>query len=282
MERPPIHPSTHLVAVVAMLAATTLPACGGDDDDTTYPWGSGGKAGMSGQSGSGGSGKDPGTEGGPCYGNGTCNAGLTCLSNLCVNAGTGGSGGGADAGIGGNAGSPGNGGAAGAAGSGGAAGNGGAASTTAYIQWALETAADDSHGYNNNIDHNLGNPDYDCGTFVYYSLVESDSSNASTSYFPTLMGELEAEGWTWLAYESLDLLKAGDILFRSTDADPQGHTEIYLGKYNGVESTVGAHNNQGNPEAGDQDGNEVSVRDFVNSNFNYVLRPPASLFISDN
>lgn len=28
--------------------------------------------------------KDPGTEGGPCYGNGTCNAGLSCASNLCV------------------------------------------------------------------------------------------------------------------------------------------------------------------------------------------------------
>jgi len=29
-------------------------------------------------------GKQPGTEGGPCYGNGTCNSGLVCASNLCV------------------------------------------------------------------------------------------------------------------------------------------------------------------------------------------------------
>lgn len=155
-------------------------------------------------------------------------------------------------------------------------GAGGAAGTTAYIQWSLETVADDSHGYNNTMNHDLGNPDHDCGTFVCHALVDTDSSNASTTCFPTLMGELEAEGWTWLEYESLELLKAGDILFCSTDSDPKGHTEICIDKYDGVESTVGAHNNQGNQNRATRTATK-SARDFVNSNLNYGAPDSASI-----
>ncbi|MBI5526201.1 MAG: hypothetical protein HY897_07685 [Deltaproteobacteria bacterium] len=48
------------------------------DDGATYP-----DAGAEPDAG----GKEPGTEGGPCYGNGTCNDGLSCVADLCVKGG---------------------------------------------------------------------------------------------------------------------------------------------------------------------------------------------------
>jgi hypothetical protein len=100
------------LAVIAILSsAASIPACGSSDSgNSNVP--------AAGSGGAADSGKQPGTEGGPCYGNGTCNTGLACLSSLCVNAGTGGSGG-SDASVGGSGGSAGAGGAAGSAGSGG-------------------------------------------------------------------------------------------------------------------------------------------------------------------
>jgi formylglycine-generating enzyme len=76
--------------LVIAFAAAIIPACGSSSSGSP-------NVSAAGAGGAAEAGKEPGTEGGPCYGNGTCNAGLTCYSNLCVNAGFGGSGGDAGA-----------------------------------------------------------------------------------------------------------------------------------------------------------------------------------------
>ncbi len=100
------------LGALAVTLAVVITACGGSEDTDSPPAEVGGN---------GGSTREPGTEGGPCYGNGTCNDGLTCLSNLCVSAGKGGASGSA-----GHGGTSASGGTSGSSGMGGA-GDGGAA-----------------------------------------------------------------------------------------------------------------------------------------------------------
>ena len=129
---------------------------------------------------------------------------------------------------------------------------------TAYLQWALEIAADDSHGYSQM--RRNGNPDYDCSSLVYYSLYNTGWPIASICSYAfsthTMDSVLTQLGFQRFTFSSPSELIPGDILLRD------GHTEIYVG--NG--QTVGAHCDenggiQGNL-GGDQTGNEISVIPF--------------------
>ena len=106
------------------------------------------------------------------------------------------------------------------------------------MQWALEIAADDSHGYSQ-INRN-GNPDYDCSSLVYYSLYNTGWPIASICSYAFATGSMDSVltqlGFQKITFSNGDYssLVAGDILLR------EGHTEIYIG--NG--QTVGAHSDE--------------------------------------
>ena len=131
---------------------------------------------------------------------------------------------------------------------------------TAYMQWALEIAADDSHGYSQ-INRN-GNPDYDCSSLVYYSLYNTGWPIASICSYAFATGSMDSVltqlGFQKITFSNGDYssLVAGDILLR------EGHTEIYIG--NG--QTVGAHCDEvggiTGAQGGDQTGQEISVGGF--------------------
>ena len=131
---------------------------------------------------------------------------------------------------------------------------------TAYMQWALEIAADDSHGYSQ-INRN-GNPDYDCSSLVYYSLYNTGWPIASICSYAFATGSMDSVltqlGFQKITFSNGDYssLVAGDILLR------EGHTEIYIG--NG--QTVGAHCDEvggiAGAQGGDQTGQEISVGGF--------------------
>lgn len=141
----------------------------------------------------------------------------------------------------------------------------GGGSSIGYVQWALNIAADNSHGYSQS---NRNGPDYDCSSLVYYALknsgfpVETVSSGAWT--VASMDGCINRLGFTKFAITSVAQLQPGDILITSD----LGHTEIYIG--NG--QTVGAHQGStdglgmyGNGERqGDQTGNEISVSNCGN------------------
>lgn len=114
---------------------------------------------------------------------------------------------------------------------------------TDYVEWAIETANDNSHGYSQ---ARRTGPDYDCSSFVYYSLYQC--GYLPTMYPFTTYNERETLLSHGFRRVSLDGLQAGDILWC------QEHTEIYIGN----NQTVGAHSDwDGKP--GDSSGNEVSV-----------------------
>ena len=46
-----------------------------------------------------------------------------------------------------------------------------AGTTTSWVEWAKNIAADDSHGYSQ--PRRTGNPDYDCSSLVYYALQQA-------------------------------------------------------------------------------------------------------------
>ncbi|MGO5518178.1 phage tail tip lysozyme [Bifidobacterium thermophilum] len=120
----------------------------------------------------------------------------------------------------------------------------------AYLKWAFDTAADDSHGYSET--RRFANPDYDCSSFVWYALHDGakiqgmGSAPWNTQGMHATLGGL---GFQNLGRLDPKDLKTGDILL-----DPVNHTEIFTkpGK------SIGAHKPYGHPEPGDQTGKEVA------------------------
>lgn len=133
---------------------------------------------------------------------------------------------------------------------------------TAYVDWAISIAADDTHGYSQ--EARDGNPDYDCSSFVAYAL---KNAGYNVSVFSTIdePDVLVAAGFTKLSYQGTDL-KKGDILWRRNNES--GHTEIYIG--NG--RTVGAHKDY-DGLAGDSTGEEICKKDLTDD-WMFVFRPP--------
>jgi surface protein len=127
---------------------------------------------------------------------------------------------------------------------------------TAYVNYLIALAADDTHGYSQyTSDGGSGRclPDVDCSSFVYYGLLGVGYSKTTLGSYPfstTSMGSiLKSAGFTELNYTSAADLKVGDILVNAGS-----HTEVYIGNY----QTVGAHSNR-DGAVGDSSGTEVSV-----------------------
>lgn len=136
-----------------------------------------------------------------------------------------------------------------------------------YVAAAKAIADDDSHGYS--MARRTRNPDVDCSSLVYYSLLDAGwTTNDLGSYpFTTFnMGPiLESVGFEHLPFTGMGDLIEGDIL-----VNPSRHTEIYFG--NG--QCIGAHNDyDGRP--GDSSGREVSVSSFWNAGYEDVYRRAA-------
>ncbi|MCF0230659.1 MAG: GBS Bsp-like repeat-containing protein, partial [Parasporobacterium sp.] len=140
-----------------------------------------------------------------------------------------------------------------------------------YVDFAIRLTQNDSVGYSQ-INRKL-NPDVDCSSFVFYSLIYNGFAGAlgsSPFYTGTMVSLLQNAGFKVYSYSGMQNLKAGDILwYRYGSA---GHTEIYVG--NGL--TAGAHDSVVDgvdyPQGGDQTGREVSVSTFKESGWIYYLR----------
>ena len=144
----------------------------------------------------------------------------------------------------------------------------------AYLDWAINIANDDSHGYSQCA---RTGPDYDCSSLVWYSLVEGAKMDAETlggyAFTTYVMGEkLKAVGFTEYEYTGHQDLLPGDILvFPGDIAAGTGHTEIYVGEG----KTVGAHIAETGGIcglAGDQTGGEIDVGPDGGSNWEYYYR----------
>ncbi len=132
-----------------------------------------------------------------------------------------------------------------------------------YLSKAMEYANDDKIGWDSS-KRDL-NPNVDCSSFVYYSLLNSGVIQAESSAFDTTgMGKvLVKNGFEEYDYNESELQR-GDIIV-DPRAGNDGHTVIYLG--DGKE--IAAHSNRDGKD-GDSDGKEVCISDFNPSSHKYT------------
>ena len=135
-----------------------------------------------------------------------------------------------------------------------------------YVAIAIALAADDSIGYSQATRYH--NPNMDCSSFVYYSLLGSSYGEqleqiCGTAFSTSWMGGvLQQLGFTQMAFDESGL-QYGDII-----VTPGSHTEIYAG--NGMD--VAAHSNYDGVD-GDSSGREVCLASGVYHG-TYIYRPP--------
>lgn len=139
-----------------------------------------------------------------------------------------------------------------------------------YLQWAIDIANDDSHGYSQCA---RNGPDYDCSSLVYYSLLNSGYSEEELGGYAfnttrefEILPQIGFERHPYNASE----LQAGDILWRN------GHTGIYAGDGKVVQASSSRQSWPGKPfgycgTTGDQDGTEIWVSQD-SSSWEYYFR----------
>ena len=131
------------------------------------------------------------------------------------------------------------------------------------IDWALATAADDSHGYSQQTRN--GNPNYDCSSFVIaaYQNAGIPVKEAGAGYTGNMKRAFLKCGFEWIpGTPNMEDLLPGDILLKENN-----HTEMYIG--NG--KNVGAHGDLDGVN-GDSSGRELSVSDYPKRSWDGVLR----------
>ena len=132
------------------------------------------------------------------------------------------------------------------------------------VTWAIGIANDNSHGYSQS--NRWGNPDYDCSSFVISAFEQAGiplKTNGAT-YTGDMKQVCLNTGFEEVSWGgSVGVLKRGDILLNEAK-----HTAIYIGDG----KLVHASGTKGHPESGDQNGDEVCVRDFYNYPWDCVLR----------
>ena len=159
------------------------------------------------------------------------------------------------------------GGSGGSSGSSSGSSGGGGSATNAnvekMVEWALNTANDQSHGYSQTV---RTGPDYDCSSFVYYALENAGfgviTKRGYAGNGDTLPEDLKAAGWKENMFNNSMVLslKRGDIMWLD------GHVAIYIGMGKTVEAS-GTW--AGKAETGDQ-GNEIGMYEVVRNNKPYT------------
>ena len=131
------------------------------------------------------------------------------------------------------------------------------------VNWALNVANDDSHGYSQS--SRWGNSDYDCSSFVISAWDEAGVpvKDAGANYTGNMREAFLSTGqFEWIqGSPDVNSLSPGDVLLNES-----GHTEMYIG--NG--QLVGAHSNY-DGYAGDSNGNEISTTNYYDFPWDGVL-----------
>lgn len=141
------------------------------------------------------------------------------------------------------------------------------------VQWAIDTANDDSHGYSQA--NRWGNPDYDCSSFVISAYRSVGFNLSGAVHTGNMKQPFIDEGFEWIPKSKIDLstskyLKRGDILLNTGS-----HTEIYIGNNKMVGAHEGTIDDYDLNDPGDSTGKEVCPVNYSNySNWEGILRYP--------
>lgn len=136
-----------------------------------------------------------------------------------------------------------------------------------YMKEAERIANDNSHGYDNRVNHNLGNPDFDCGAFVSACLrkvglltdgeIFEPNSATGTWGYDTL---LTKAGFQKQSFD-YNSVQRGDVLIKSGQ-----HTELAYGN----NKQIGAHHDTDGKQ-GDSKGDEISIK-ALSDYWDYMYR----------
>lgn len=134
------------------------------------------------------------------------------------------------------------------------------------VQWAIQTANDNSHGYSQ---ADRWSPDYDCSSFVIsaWEAAGVHVRNAGASYTGNMRGAFLACGF-FDATSLVNLgsgggIQAGDVLLNYS-----AHTCLAIGGGR----VANCRTDEGHPQSGDQSGNEIRLQGYWNYPWNCVLR----------
>ncbi len=139
------------------------------------------------------------------------------------------------------------------------------------VQWAIDTANDDSHGYSQY--NRWGNPDYDCASFVISAFRSVGFKLTDAVHCGNMKQPFIDEGFEWIPKSEIDLssskyLKRGDILLNT-----RSHTEIYIGDNMQVGAHEGTIDDFDLKDPGDSTGKEICPVKYTNySNWEGILR----------
>ena len=128
----------------------------------------------------------------------------------------------------------------------------GSKTAIAYVNWMLDFANDNSHGYSMS---RRTLPDVDCSSFVYYALINNGWTTSELGGYPfntiTMGTILKKAGFQEIKYDK-SILQVGDIL-----VNYGSHTEVVSNVSGATLKTVGAHYDE-DGKIGDSSGKEVS------------------------
>ena len=131
-----------------------------------------------------------------------------------------------------------------------------------YVNWALDKADDNSHGYDQ---YDRWGPNYDCSSLVISALRAAGISTGGASYTGNMVGNLSGFKVTKVSHDQFGLLR-GDILLNSTH-----HTGIYIGE--GMMVAARESEDGGiTGKSGDQTGHEIERQEVCDFPWNYILR----------
>jgi len=132
------------------------------------------------------------------------------------------------------------------------------------VEWAIQTANDNSHGYSQ---ADRWGPDYDCSSFVITAYRKAGLKLTGASYTGNMRSAFLNEGF-FDATKLVNLgsgggIQAGDVLLNDA-----AHTCIAIG----AGRVANCRTDEGHPQAGDQSGNEIRLQGYWNYPWNCVLR----------
>ena len=137
------------------------------------------------------------------------------------------------------------------------------------INWAVNIANDNSHGYDQI--HRWG-PDYDCSSLIISAFEIGGGlkvKEAGASYTGNMRKAFEKCGFSSIKYKKGMTLQRGDIVLNEAH-----HVVLYIGDGKIVQASVNEKGTATGGKTGDQTGREIAVGNFYeySKGWDYVLR----------
>jgi hypothetical protein len=138
------------------------------------------------------------------------------------------------------------------------------------IEWAVDIANDNSHGYDQ-----IGRwgDDYDCSSLVIYAYEQAGVpvKEAGATYTGNMLSAFKKCGFEAIPYKKGMNLIAGDVLLNK-----KHHTVLYIGDNKIVQASINEKGGIYNGKDGDQTGKEIAVGKFYeySKGWDVVLRYP--------